>query len=202
MDEKPAGTRKSLVLASKSPRRLQLLREAGISFEAVAPQFEEPDPAGWLGGPEFYAESTSYGKASSVIGDHADCVVLGADTVVALNEQILGKPTNRDDARRILDTLSGSTHEVITGITILSPADYREITRHAVTQVTMRRMSDFEIEAYLAGGQWEGKAGAYGIQDDGDPFVTLVDGSFSNVVGLPMELVLELLAEVGIKPAR
>ena len=200
MSQNASAQLKPLILASQSPRRSQLLREAGIRFNVVSPRFDEPDPAGWLGGPEFYAESTSYGKANSVVGDHPAGVVLGADTIVALDGQILGKPADRDDARRILGTLSGSTHKVITGVTVLSPTDYREITRHAITQVTMRRMSDAELNAYLDGGQWQGKAGAYGIQDDGDPFVTLVDGSFSNVVGLPVELVLELLAEVGITP--
>lgn len=202
MSPNDAERARRLVLASRSPRRGQLLREAGFLFEAVSPRFEEPDPAGWLGGPELYAESASYGKASSVIGDFPENVVLGADTIVALDGQILGKPTDRDDARRILSMLTASTHQVITGVTVLSPADYREITRHAVTQVSMRRMSNAELDAYLAGGQWQGKAGAYGIQDDGDPFVTLVEGSFSNVVGLPVELVLELLAEVGVKPIR
>jgi septum formation protein len=189
---------KPIILASRSPRRSVLLREAGIAFEAVPPKYQEPDPAGWQLGPEAYAESVSQSKALSVAGDYPDRVILGADTIVALGNEIVGKPADLDDARTILQKLFGTTHQVMTGVTIYQPAAQRCITRHAVTTATMRAMSDEELNAYLAGGEWKHKAGAYGIQDSGDAFVTIAKGSFSNVVGLPVELVLDMLAEFGI----
>jgi len=193
---------KPIILASQSPRRSVLLREAGIAFEAVPPKYDEPDPAGWKSSPHNYADSISDAKARSVADDYPDRIILGADTVVALGSEIIGKPADRDDARTILRKLFGSTHQVITGVTIYQSATQRCITRHAVTTATMRAMSNEELDAYLAGGEWKNKAGAYGIQDSGDTFVTIVEGGFSNVVGLPVALVLDMLAEFGIRPNR
>lgn len=189
--------RRPIILASQSPQRAMLLTEAGIAFEVASPPCEEPDPAAWSGTPIEYAEHTSRLKAHSVASLHPDRVILAADTVVALADHIIGKPADRDDARRILTMLGGSDHEVITGVTVLHTAGGRECTRHAITRGRMRAMPEEELSAYLDGGLWQGKAGAYGIQDDGDPFVTLLEGSFSNVVGLPIELVGEMLAPLG-----
>ncbi len=186
--------RPPIILASQSPRRAALLREAGVAFEVVSPPCAEPDPAAWSDTPVAYAEHTSRLKARSVAPHHPDRVILAADTVVALAGHIIGKPADQADARRILTLLFGTIHEVITGVTLLHLAAGRECTRHAVTRTRMRAMSEQELAAYLATGLWAGKAGAYGIQDDGDPFVTLVEGSFSNVVGLPVDLVLDMLA--------
>jgi len=193
---------KPIILASRSPRRSVLLREAGITFEAVPPKYHEPNPTGWRLGPQDYAESVSHSKALSVAGDYPDRVILAADTLVALGGEIIGKPADQDDAQAILRRLFGTTHQVMTGVTIYQPAAQRCITRHAVTTATMRPMSDEQLDAYLAGGEWENKAGAYGIQGSADAFVTIVEGSFSNVVGLPVELVLDMLAEFGIGPNR
>ena len=184
-----------ILLASQSPRRAGLLREAGIAFETIGPKYEEPPVHGWRFSPPEYAEAVSYFKARSVAADHPERLILAADTVVALGSELFGKPADRDDAGRILSTLGGTTHCVVTGVTLLEPATGRRMIRHAVTQVTMRRMSDEEREAYLNGGDWQGKAGAYGIQDQGDAFVERTEGSFTNVVGLPVELLGEMLAE-------
>jgi len=189
---------KPIILASRSPRRSALLREAGIAFEAVSPKYQEPDPADWRSGPQAYAESVSQSKARSVADDYPDRVILGADTLVALGGEIIGKPVDQDDARAILRRLFGTTHQVMTGVTLYQPAAQQCITRHAVTTATMRPMSDEQLDAYLAGGEWKNKAGAYGIQGSADAFVTIVEGSFSNVVGLPVELLLDMLAEFGI----
>ncbi len=189
-----------IILASQSPRRVDLLREAGIAFEAVAPTCVEPDANSWASGPEEFARLAACRKASSVAERYPDRVILGADTVVALDGRIYGKPADRDDARRILSALAGVTQDVITGVTILQPAKGRQLAECDVTRVTMRPMSDEEIEAYLDSGEWEGKAGAYGIQGTADQYVEKVEGSFSNVVGLPVERVLRMLAEFDIRP--
>jgi len=190
-----------IILASQSPRRVDLLREAGIAFEAVAPACVEPDMNSWPFSPEEFVESAAYQKACSIAERFPDRVILGADTVVALDGRIYGKPADREDARRILSALAGVTQDVISGVTILQPATGRRLTEHDVTRVTMRPMSDEEIEAYLDSGEWEGKAGAYGIQGTADRFVEKVEGSFSNVVGLPVERVLRMLAEFEVRPS-
>jgi septum formation protein len=189
-----------IILASQSPRRAALLAEARIPFEVIVPVHDEPDFADWRFTPAQFAESASFYKARSVAETKPDRIILAADTVVALDEHIFGKPIDRDDARRILSTLAGTTHQVITGMSICEGAHGRRFISHDVTHVTMRRLSDDELNQFLDGGQWQGKAGGYGIQDENDPFVETIDGSFSNVVGLPIELVLSMLATFGIKP--
>jgi len=191
-----------IILASQSPRRIELLREAGFAFEAVVPKHDEPDSVSWRFTPAEFAESASYFKARSVGDDYPDRLILAADTVVSLDGKIFGKPIDANDARRILSTLAGTTQEVITGVTLYQPATGRRLIQHATTCVTMRPMSEDELDAYVASGQWEGKAGGYGIQDSDDPFVSHTDGSFTNVVGLPVELVTEILATFGIHPIR
>ena len=187
-------------LASASPRRAELLRTHGYTFEVRIPRFDEPRADDLRLPPPQLAEALSYFKARSVAEQLSQGVVLAADTVVALGDRIFGKPVDRDDARRILEALVGTTHQVITGVTLLDAASGRRSLAHDATLVTMRPMSAPELDDYLATGAWQGKAGAYGIQDHGDAFVTAVTGSFSNVVGLPMELVCPMLAEWGITP--
>ncbi|GMU23591.1 MAG: Maf-like protein [Phycisphaerae bacterium] len=189
-----------IILASRSPRRALLLSEAGIEFEVVVPECEEPLPEDWLGSPCAYAESTSYLKARAVADAHFDRVILAADTVVAIRNRLFGKAADAEDARRILGELLGTTQSVITGVTIYAPATGKRLIRHAETFVTMRRMSEEELDAYIASGGWQGKAGAYGIQDAGDRFIEQTRGSFSNVVGLPMELTLGMLKDFGVEP--
>jgi len=139
------------------------------------------------------AEASSEFKARSVAKLVAVGWILAADTIASLGGLVFGKPVDRDDARRILQSLSGTTHQVITGVTLLDASNGATVTHHDSTAVTIRRLSEREIEDYLDSGAWEGKAGAYGIQDKGDAFVETIDGSFTNVVGLPMELVERML---------
>ena len=132
-----------------------------------------------------------------------DGVVLAADTVVAYGDRPLGKPADADDARRMLRLLGGTTHIVVTGLAVLRPATGLARREHVMSAVHMRPLTDQQVEAYVATGDWAGKAGGYGIQDErDDPFVTRTAGSHTNIVGLPMERTRELLAEAGIVPHR
>lgn len=191
-----------LILASNSPRRRQLLAEAGYAIEVVSPPWPEPGTEDLVCEAARFAEVAAWYKASSVASLRANGIILAADTVVTRDGQIYGKPADRDDARRILSSLSGTTHEVVTGVAILDSASHRRRISRDRTVVRMRAMSPAELDDYLDGGEWQDKAGAYGIQDIGDKFVEGICGSFSNVVGLPMELVARLLEEFEIWPDR
>ncbi len=180
-----------------SPRRAELLREHGYVFEVVASPHPEPSFAGSGMSPARIVEELSFFKARCVADLVGNGWVLGADTVAALRGEIFGKPSDRQDAERILRALAGTTHEVITGVTLLDAGSGRRLTRHDVTAVTMRALSDGQLQSYLHSGAWEGKAGAYGIQDHGDAFVERIEGSFTNVVGLPMELLSQMVGEFG-----
>lgn len=193
------GSRR-LILASQSPRRRALMADAGFTVDVVPPPVEEPGELGADLSPAQRAEALSYFKARSVVARVTGGVIIAGDTIAALGDRVFGKPVDRDDAREILLSLTGTEHEVITGVTLLDPQSDRRRLAHDRTLVTMRPMRDEELEAYLDSDAWKGKAGAYGIQDHGDAFVTSVRGSFSNVVGFPMELVTRLLGEWGFYP--
>jgi len=182
-----------LILASQSPRRAQLLREQGYDFEIRPSPLHEPIlPSGHLS-PEAWAEALAFFKARSVAEAMDDGIVLAGDTVVSVGATLFGKPSDRADARRILEALAGTTHQVITGVALVNAATGDRLIRHDRTSVTMRALTAAELESYLDSGAWAGKAGAYGIQDHGDAFVVGIEGSFSNVVGLPVELVTQML---------
>jgi len=178
---------------------MELLREAGESFDVVAPPIPEPDHVPADLSPARQAESLAYFKARAVAERHEDACVLGADTVVAVADAVLQKPADQWDARGMLRRLSGTRHAVITGVALLGPGETRLIASDT-TFVTMRRIDPDEIEGYVASGEWIGKAGAYAIQETGDRFVERVEGSFSNVVGLPMELIERMLGELRLHP--
>jgi len=198
IDQRTAPQRR-LVLASASPRRQQLLRAAGYEFAVFPANIEEDHFPSLL--PVELARHLSFEKAKAVAGRFPNDVVLAADTVVAFGDRPLGKPEDAEDARRMLSLLSGTTHIVITGVTLIQKESQMQQTRAAMSAVRMRTLSTEEIEGYIASNQWEGKAGGYGIQDQ-DPFVTKMSGSHSNIVGLPMELVEKMLAEMGIAPVK
>jgi MAF protein len=188
---------KNLVLASASPRRASLMREYGYHFVVVESPIQEPDEMGPDVPPIQQAEALSYFKARSVKPLVHDGIIVAADTIAANEREVFGKPIDRGDARRILTALMGTEHRVITGLTLLDAAtDQREIL-HEVTIVRMRQMGDDDLDRYLNSGAWNGKAGAYGIQDHGDAFIEHIEGSYTNVVGLPMELLARKLAEWG-----
>jgi len=181
-----------LILASSSPQRRQLLASAGIPFQVVDPPLAEPDGHVSSLPPAERAEALAYFKARTVADQHPDAIVLAADTVVSEGGRVLGKPTDAADARRMLAAISGTRHQVITGIAVVYPHGRRVIASD-ITYVTMRKMSPEEIERYVASGEWIDKAGAYAIQLTADRYVQKLEGSFTNVVGLPMELVTRLL---------
>jgi septum formation protein len=191
---------KPLILASASPRRRELLRAAGYEFTIIPPTIDEPAALASETSPLGLAEALSYYKACSVATGLACGTVIGADTIVAFADQVFGKPADANDARRILGTLMHNSHQVITGVTLLDASTGRRTITHEVTSVTMRPMTDEQFEDYLRSGLWQGKAGAYGVQDHDDRFVQRLDGSFTNVVGLPMELLGRLLAARGHHP--
>ncbi len=188
----PPGIR--LVLASSSPRRAALLRAAGYVFEVVPPRVDEPAGVQPDVTPAQQAEALSYFKAAAVARDRNAALVLAADTIVVLHDRVFGKPADADDARRILASLAGTTHQVITGLTLLDCASGRRIITHDRSSVTLRRFEPGELDAYIRSQAWRGKAGAYGIQDRADAFLTRLEGSYSNVVGLPLELLEDSIA--------
>ena len=187
-----------LILASSSPRRQQLLRDAGYEFIVHPADIDEDDvPINLM--PVEIARYLAFEKAQPVATTFPSDVILAADTVVAFGDQPLGKPENPADAARMITLLSATTHIVITGVTVMRHDTGFQRTRSAMSAVRMRRLLPREIEAYVKSGDWQGKAGGYGIQDH-DPFVTRMAGSHSNIVGLPMELTSEMLADAGVFP--
>jgi septum formation protein len=182
-----------IVLASASPRRRGLLAQAGYAFDVVPSDVDEKafSCAGCT--PARHAEILALAKAKDVARQYADRLVLGADTIVDCEGEIIGKPTDEADAERITRKLFSRPHEVITGLALVRLADGTEVVRSEVTTVYPRRMSERQIAAHIAGRSWEGKAGAYAIQETGDEFVERIEGSFTNVIGLPMELLQRLL---------
>ena len=183
-----------LTLASASPRRAQLLREAGYAFTVVPAPHHEPELTGSGLPPAKQAQAASYFKARSTSEVVGTGLVLGADTVATLRGRVFGKPRDAAHAHSILTALSGTAHEVITGVTLLSLDGHDRWIACAVSQVFMRRLTDSQLETYLRSRAWEGKAGAYGLQDKDDPFVNRISGSYSNILGLPLELVARMLS--------
>lgn len=189
-----------LILASASPRRQQLLREARFDFVVHPAEIDEDALlADTL--PLDLARELAIRKARAVSAVYPQDAVLAADTVVAFGDRSLGKPVEEREALRMLELLAGTTHIVITAVSLLCPARKVEMTRHAMSAVRMRFLTKREIGDYVAGGEWRGKAGGYGIQDH-DPFVTRVGGSWTNVVGLPMRVVKAMLTDAGVWPVK
>ena len=186
----------SFILASASPRRRQLLGDAGLVFDVIVPPVDEPLEAFGDLPPAAEAQALAYFKAAAVAEAHPDRFVLGADTIVYVNGRILGKPADADEARRMLAALSGTRQAVITGVAAVGPGDQRRMASQT-TYVTMRQIRPSELEAYVASGEWKDKAGAYAIQETADRFVTRLEGDFDNVVGLPVALARHLLEQIG-----
>jgi septum formation protein len=182
-----------LILASASPRRADLLRAAGIVFEVVPAHVDECARKGEP--PPAYVERIAKEKACAVSKDYPDAAILAADTTVVIDGLTLGKPVNDDDARAMLRRLSGRTHEVLTGVALI--ANGRTKTAVETTHVCFAPMSDADVEWYVASGEPRGKAGAYAIQGLASRFVDRIEGSYSNVVGLPVALVWRLLQGMG-----
>ena len=190
-----------LVLASASPRRRELLRLAGIPFRVVIRHGPQEDLPKTTTKPGELVEKLALQKAEAVAGT-ARGLILGADTIVVLGTDILGKPANREQAAKMLERLSGRSHEVYSGLALIDNRGdkVRVSTAHEKTEVTFRRLSKEEIDWYLSTGEIFGKAGAYAIQGRGGLLVKKINGDFFNVVGLPLGLLPKLLAKLGQLP--
>lgn len=190
------------VLASASARRSAMLRDAGYRFDVRPCPLPEPADLDPQVGGAAIAEATAFYKAERVAeGFNDDTIVVGADTIVEQHHHVFGKPADAADARRILSQLMSNPHDVITGVAMVQSGSGRRLITHDVTRVYMRPMSPDELDAYIESGMWRGKAGAYGIQDTHDAFITRIEGSWTNVVGLPLERVTTLLEAWDVVPA-
>lgn len=182
-----------LILASASPRRRELLVSAGITCEVDAADVDESTRAGEA--PAAYAERLARAKAGRVAARHPGRCVLGADTIVVVDDEILGKPIDADDARRMLRLLSGRAHEVLTAVAVARDGEMQSKVEKSA--VEMRTITEQEVENYVASGEPMDKAGAYGIQGLAGAFVCRVSGDFDTIVGLPVKLALHLLKSYG-----
>lgn len=182
------------ILASKSPRRRYLLQQAGLSFSVVPSKFDESSIS--ISTPQSYVKFLAESKALDVSKNYPDSWVVGADTIVLINESVLGKPESKQDARAMLNLLSGNTHIVITGYCICCENKNTLFSDTVNTEVVFKDLSDKEIEWYIQTDEPFDKAGAYAIQGLGSSFVKAIHGSYTNVVGLPIcEIVDFLLTE-------
>lgn len=196
-ETEPAGT--ILVLASASPRRKDLLAQAGLAPDLISPaDIDETQLPNEI--PRDLAARLAVGKAEVVAREHPNAFVLAADTVVAMGRRVLGKPVDEAQARSFLTKLSGRRHSVIGGICLIAPGGE---CRHQtiVTKVKFKRLTPRDIDSYIATNEWQGKAGGYAIQGRAGTFVPWISGSYTNVVGLSLSDIVNMLAGAGYQPS-
>jgi septum formation protein len=179
-----------LLLASRSPQRRAILEQLAIPFEVVVPEYEERPT---VADPTVEVERRAQGKARSVASIADGQPVLGVDTEVVLGGRVYGKPRDASEAEAMLEELSGRTHEVVSGLCLLTPA-WEEV-RHAVTRVSFRALTPRELGLYVSSEEWRERAGSYAIQGLGAALVERIEGDYLNVVGLPAAVLVDLLAE-------
>lgn len=184
-----------LTLASTSPQRRAILEQLRIPFEVVAPDYVEDDPPD--ADPAELVLRHAEGKARSVHADGRGRITLGVDTTVVLDGRVYGKAADADDARHLLNELSGRTHTVVSGLCLLGAGE--DVLLHERTDVTFRVLSHDVVDAYLASREWEGRAGAYAIQGLGGRLVERIEGDYLNVVGLPAALLVSVLERAAPK---
>lgn len=196
-----------IILASQSPRRMNLLKSLGLDFEIIPANIDESslketEPSAYckklsLDKAQFVSKITNSETTNSkIIKMQQNTLIIAADTIVVLNDEIINKPVSEEDAFIILKKLSGNSHFVYTGVTVLNSATSKAITNYSLTRVYFRELSDSEILDYISSGSPMDKAGAYGIQDDyGALFVKRIEGCYNNVIGLPLELMFRILLE-------
>ncbi len=186
---------KKIILASSSPRRLALLKEMGIVFEVVRPSFDEN-----IFGKKFsykLIEDIAEKKGLSVLHNvHNSEIIISADTVVILGDEVLGKPKDYNDAYRMLSELNGKTHKVVTGVCIIDVEKKEKIIKSQTSEVTFNNIPDEEIKNYINTKKPYDKAGAYGIQELPDGFIKGIKGEYNNIVGLPTKMLKEMLNEI------
>jgi septum formation protein len=187
-----------LILASSSPARRELLERAGCTFEVLPSHIDEPTQAGYPD-PRSLVHHTAWLKAAAIAPRVAEGILLAADTVGWLHGQVIGKPEDEADARRILRILAGTEHELWTGVVLWRRPDDLQLAWQEVSIVAFKALTEAELDGYLATRRWEGCSGAYAIQED-DPFVRVVRGSVTNVIGLPLESTLPVLRWLNTAP--
>ena len=180
-----------LLLASTSPQRRAILEQLGLPFEVVAPRYEEHDLPD--ADPVELVRQHARGKARSVADGAGDQPVVGVDTTVVCAGHVYGKASGPEDAAEMLEALAGATHEVVSGLCLITPG-WEELD-HEITRVTFRPLTARDIAAYMASGEWRDRAGAYAIQGLGATLVARIEGDYLNVVGLPAALLVRVLAE-------
>lgn len=188
---------KNIILASQSPRRSQLLKQINIPFTVQVSKVKE-DMDSIEGTPEHKAQQLALMKARDVASTHKEGIIIGADTIVVLDNIIMGKPSGEKEAFLMLKRLNGRQHRVITGLAVIDAATGLTRVDHEVTLVSFKKVSDDVIKSYIATGEPYGKAGAYGIQGMGAVLVEKINGCYSNVVGLPLSKLSSMLEEFQI----
>jgi septum formation protein len=207
MTSRPWPQHRKLILASGSPRRRELLAEAGYTFDVIAPSEQVECGVCSESGPAGLVAELALRKASAIMAQvgadplHRGKAILAADTVAECGGFILGKPHYEADARAMLRQMSGREHRVYSGVCLWEVGAASPSTRVAVTRLRMDMLSQQQLDDYLNSGQWEGKAGAFGYQD-GLGWVHVIEGSETNVVGLPMELVAQMLSDIETRSQR
>lgn len=188
---------KKIILASQSPRRKQLLEQVGLQFEVEASQVEES----FLDSdsPEETVCRLSRVKAEDVASRNPNSVIIGADTVAIFEDQIIGKPKGTKSARELLTKMSGKTHEIVTGFTVIDSDTGKSVTESVISRVRFRDLGEDEIDRYVESGEPLDKAGAYGIQEKGAVLVDHIDGDYSNIVGLPLTALSETLKQFNVR---
>lgn len=186
------------ILASSSPRRRQLLAEAGYEFTVVHPDIDESSFPAEQVAPCKYAEQLALAKAKSVAQKYPDSLVIGADTIVDCRGEIIGKPKNAEQARRIVQKLFGEPHKVITGLAVCRARDGVEIVTSDSTTVFPKQLTQDQIAEHIESGLWKDKSGAYAIKENGDEFIERIEGNLTNVMGLPMELLERIICGIAV----
>ncbi|MBI2832688.1 MAG: septum formation inhibitor Maf [Chloroflexi bacterium] len=187
---------KKIILASASPRRKGLLEQIGIQFEVEASDYEEHIDPGLE--PHRLARKLSLEKAMVVADRHKNVIVIAADTLGVLDGRILGKPHTESEARRMLETINGKSHSVITGFSIIDTAQNKTLSRSVETKVYIKKLAPSEIEAYVKSKEPLDKAGGYAIQGLGAVIIERIEGDYYNVIGLPLSALAEALKKFGI----
>lgn len=186
----------NIILASASPRRRELLGVLGYEFEVVVSHVDEGTFSSEGMGAVEYAEVLALAKAKQVGGDYPDCLVIGADTVVDFEGEIIGKAGDSSEAERITRKLFSKEHKVITAVAVVRVSDGTEVVASETTVVYPRQLTEWQVAEHISSGLWADKAGAYAIKEAGDEFVERIEGSLTNVMGFPVELVDRLLKDV------
>jgi len=184
---------RKIILASASPRRYELLKQIKIEFETHTSQFQEKEEAE---NPEELVLYNAEGKAQEVSKYYENAIIIGVDTIGVCENEILLKPKDQEDSKRILKMLSGTSHKVISGICLIDSKTGRELTKTESTKVTIDDLSDLEIDEYIASGEGSDKAAGYAIQGIGAKYVKSIEGDYFNVVGLPINTLYKMLGEI------